>query len=68
MARRALVDLPALDADQPVLDQVDPADALRAGAGVELGDQLDEAQRDGRRGRSGTPSTKLIVTSSGSRC
>ena len=31
-----LVDLAALDADEPVLDQVEPADALRAGAGVEL--------------------------------
>ena len=27
-----LVDLAALDADQPVLDHVEPADALRAGA------------------------------------
>ena len=31
-----LVDLAALDADEPVLDHVEPADALRAGARVEL--------------------------------
>ena len=33
---RRLVDLAALDADQPVLDQVEPADALRAGPRVQL--------------------------------
>ena len=36
---RRLVDLAALDADEPVLDHVEPADALGAGAAVELLDR-----------------------------
>ena len=40
-----LVDLAALDADQPVLDHVQPADALGAGAGVELLDGLQHGHR-----------------------
>ena len=40
---RRLVDLAALDADQPVLDDVEPADALRAGAPVEFLDRLQHA-------------------------
>ena len=36
---RGLVDLARLDADQPVLDVVDPADAVLAGDRVELLDQ-----------------------------
>src|SRR5581483_8099255 len=38
-----LVDLAGLDADQPVLDHVDPADALGAGPLVELLDGLEDA-------------------------
>src|SRR5713226_3049112 len=41
---RRLVDLPALDPDEPVLDQVDPADAVRARALVQLGDDLQRAE------------------------
>ena len=40
---RGLVDLAGLDADEPVLDHVDPADALGAGAPVELLDRLQHA-------------------------
>ena len=38
--RRRLVDLARLDADEAVLDVVDPADAVRAGDPVQLLDQL----------------------------
>ena len=44
-----LVDLAALDADQPVLDHVEPADALGAGAAVELLDRLQHRDRARRR-------------------
>src|SRR5882757_4852870 len=37
---RRLVDLAALDADQPVLDHVEPANALRARAPVQFDDRL----------------------------
>jgi hypothetical protein len=40
-----LIDLAALDADQPVLDHVEPAHALRTGPPV----QLDDRFQDGRR-------------------
>jgi hypothetical protein len=42
---RRLVYLTALDADQPVLDQVQPAYALRPSAPVELGDGLKHRHR-----------------------
>ena len=42
---RRLVHLAALDADQPVLDHVEPADALRAGPPVQLGDGLERGDR-----------------------
>ena len=64
---RRLVDLAALDADEPVLDHVEPADALRAGAAVQLRDGLQHGDRLGRRSPSGRPSTKVITTSSASR-
>ena len=41
-----LVDLAALDADQPVLDDVDAADAVLAGEHVELLDGLQRRHRD----------------------
>ena len=66
IAAGRLVDLAALDADEPVLDQVDPADTLGAGAPVELGDDLLGA--DGRPSSAvGTPSAKVMITSSASR-
>ena len=43
--RGRLVDLAALDADQPVLDVVDPADAVRAAQVVQPLDQRHGAQR-----------------------
>ena len=43
-----LVDLARLDADQAVLDVVDPADAVLAGELVELVDQLDAVHLAGR--------------------
>ena len=43
--RGRLVDLAALDADEAVLDVVDPADAVRAAQVVQPLDQLDAAQR-----------------------
>ena len=43
---RRLVDLAALDADGAVLDHVDPADAVRACALVQVGDEVDEAELD----------------------
>ena len=38
-----LVDLTALDADEPVLDDVEAADTLRAGAAVQFLDRLEDA-------------------------
>ena len=60
---RRLVDFAALDADQPVLDHVQPPHALGAGAVV----QLEDCVQDGHPRPStavGTPSVKLITTSS----
>ena len=42
---RGLVDFPALDAHQPVLDHVEPADALLPGAPVEFHDRFQNADR-----------------------
>ena len=53
-----LVDLAALDADQPVLDHVEPADALRAGPRVQLDDRLEHGDRDARRSRPGRRTSK----------
>ena len=44
--RRRLVDLARLDPDQPVLDHVDAADAVRAGNRLEALDQLEERHLD----------------------
>ena len=41
---RRLVDLAALDADQPILDVVDPPDAVRAAERMDPLDELDRAQ------------------------
>ena len=61
-----LVDLAALDADQPVLDHVQPADALGTGAPVQLGDRLEHGDGlavDGDR----HALSKVMTTSSASR-
>ena len=42
--RRGLVELPALDPDHPVLDHVDSADPVPAGAAVQLVDELVQRQ------------------------
>ena len=54
-AARRLIDAPILHADQPVLDDVDDADAVRAADGVQLLDDLAglhllAVERDGRAG------------------
>ena len=41
---RGLVHLAALDADGAVLDHVDPPDPVRAGALVQLGDEVGQAE------------------------
>ena len=43
--RRRLADLAALDADEPVLDVVDPPDTVLAAEVVQPLDQLDEPSR-----------------------
>ena len=44
--RRSLVDLPGLDADEPVLHHVNPPHTVGAGDRFETPDQLDQRHRD----------------------
>ena len=57
--RRRLVDLARLDADQPVLDHVDPADAVRAGNRLEAFDHFEERHLDAV-DATGTPPSNSI--------
>ena len=61
-----LVDLAALDADQPVLHHVQPADTLGAGPVVELWIAC-SIETFSPSMAIGTPASKVITTSSGSR-
>ena len=61
--RRRLVDLAALDADEAVLDVVDPADAVRAAERVQPLDQLDRPAAARRRARPGCrPRTRSTIS------
>ena len=60
---RRLVDLPALDTDQPVLDDVETAHALGAGPAVQFDDGLQDRDRvavDGHRPSAGEADDHLV--------
>ena len=61
-----LVDLPALDPDQPVLDHVQPADPLGAGALLSIW-MACSMETFSPSMAIGTPASKVITTSSASR-
>ena len=65
-AGRALVGLPALDADPAVLDHVDAAPAVGADDGVQPLDDLEHRRAARRRLDAGTPCSKPMTTSRGS--
>ena len=46
--RRGLVELPALDAEQPILDHVAAADAVLAAEPIQLAHQRQQVQRPRR--------------------
>ena len=60
--RRGLVHLARLDADQPILDVIDPADAVLAAELVELFDQRHAVQSFGRSRPTGLPCSNSIST------
>ena len=60
-----LVDLAALDADQPVLDHVDPADAVRAGERAGPLDQRRAGRSSSPSIATGTPCSNAISTTCG---
>ena len=64
--RGRLVDLAALDADQPVLDVIDPPDAVRAAQVVEALDELDRRRAAPRRARPGCRLRTSMTISTGS--